>query len=109
MEKQHFDFYIIRIERDFIVVRVTSSEKVKLVLMRGKFLPYDEHDPTLPLSAAFLDSNNRYKDFCYDYSTLQNKTGFSIIVKDETNREQYSIGVGFEERKINIRQMMYGE
>ena len=110
MNNKHFDFNIIDVNNKSIVVRVSSIEKVNLILLRGKFLPFEESEMYQPLAAAYLDSEHNYKDFSYDYN-LSNKTksGFLIIVKDETNKEQYSIGFNFDDKKINIRPMSFGE
>lgn len=109
MCKKHFDFNILSIDSSSIVVRVSSNEKVKLILMRGKFLPFMESEPDQPLAAAYLDLEHNYKDFVYDFNPSGNKSGFLIIIKDETNKEQYSFGFYFDEKKINIRPMRYGE
>lgn len=70
------------------------------------------HNTSFPINKP--ETNEIRKDeFCgiLDLSIVldgEYAEGVTFVVKDETHKEQYSVGINFTTKAINIKEMMYG-
>lgn len=93
----NFDCKIEKITKDYIELRFFSEKKVELHLSHAKFFPIDDKDNIFPIPRLYLENN--FKIARYSYPKREVKK-FSVIVRDETYKENYQIIIHLDTENI---------
>ncbi len=103
--KIKFQIEFISWESNRLNLRYVSEEEINVKTMRL-------HNTSVEITRPELSvlRNDKFKgtfDFALpleaDYAR-----GVTFVIRDETHKEQYSIGINLTTKEINIKEMMYG-
>ena len=81
-----------------------SKENVTLALSRGMFTPHSKEEAQLPFRQI---TPNNDGEVCTYFRPSRTTTGLTIVIVDKTNKEQYSMGINFNTKKITFKLMTY--
>ncbi len=102
--KMKVEVKLLSVNSEWFTIRYSSKEKTVIKTLRLHELPYNSKKPDF--FSIREDIIYGTKDIDYPIKNAQ-ITGVTFIVKDETNKEQYSVGIDFLTKQINIKEMMY--
>ncbi len=103
--KIKFQIEFVSYEKNILSLRSISTEEIVVKTLRlhntsiNKVAPEDAIFRSDKFIGVFEFSIRMDGDYAQ---------GVTFVVKDETHKEQYSIGINFSTKAINIKEMMYG-
>ena len=103
--KIKFKVEFISWESNKLNLRYVSEEEINVIIMRLHNTSVDVNKPEL---SVFM--NVKFKGM-FDFSLpleADYAKGVTFVVRDETHKEQYSIGINLNTKEINVKEMMYG-
>lgn len=103
--KIKFQVELISWKSNRLNLRYVSEKEINVKIMR---LHNTSIDVTKPELSVYR--NDTFKG-TFDFSLpleADYAKGVTFVVRDETHKEQYSIGINLTTKEINIREMMYG-
>lgn len=111
MEKMHFGVNFDKLTDTSFDIRFYSTENVSLRVYRTKLFYQQNKFDTLQLDyfAVNLDNNEKIISFEVPNGSPNNYCSIGFVVKDETNKKQYSVNVPVDGSIVNIRLMNYGD
>ena len=102
--KMKFDIKLKSVYKNIASLYYSSEEEIKIQTIRLHELPYNPRVPEQFGIREDVINGRKTVDLPLFNDYVM---GISFIVKDETHREQFSVGIDFSSKKVNVKEMMY--